>query len=57
MYTIIDDLDAENETSIGSIALSGNNDANIYTLDGRATDGNNLKKGVYIKNGKKFFVN
>ena len=57
VYTIIDDLDAENETSIGSIALSGNNDANIYTLDGRATDGNNLKKGVYIKNGKKFFVN
>ena len=56
VYTVIDDLDAENETSIGSITLGDNNNAKIYTLDGRIADSNKLKKGIHIKDGKKFYV-
>ena len=28
----------------------------IYTLDGRLVSGHHLKKGIYIKEGKKFVV-
>ena len=56
-FTIIDDLEPDVPVSVSKITCEDNKDAKVYTLDGRATDGNNLKKGVYIKNGKKFFVN
>ena len=52
--TIIDDLEPKDPTSVSEITHEDNKDVKIYTLDGRATNGNNLKKGVYIKNGKKF---
>jgi hypothetical protein len=28
----------------------------VYSLDGRRVDGNVLKSGIYVKNGKKVFV-
>lgn len=46
----------KNETSIGSITHGDNNNAKIYTLDGRIADSNKLKRGIYIKDGKKFYV-
>lgn len=30
--------------------------AEVYTIDGRKAEGNNLQKGIYIKNGKKYVV-
>ena len=56
-FTIIDDLEPDAPVSVSKITCEDNKDAKVYTLDGRATDDHNLKKGVYIKNGKKFFVN
>ena len=53
-FTIIDDLEPDVPVSVSKITCEDNKDAKIYSLDGRATDGNSLKKGVYIKNGKKF---
>lgn len=44
------------ETNISKVKPDNQNDDNIFTLDGRMTDGNNLKSGVYIKNGRKYIV-
>jgi len=36
--------------------ITTDNDAAVYTLDGRRVNSNSLSKGIYIKNGKKFIV-
>ena len=42
-------------TGIQTIRTNGMNDGKIYTLDGKRVE-MPLKKGIYIKNGKKFYV-
>ena len=42
-------------TGIRSIRKNGMNDGKIYTLDGKRVE-MPLKEGIYIKNGKKFYV-
>ena len=42
-------------TGIQTIRRNGMNDGKIYTLDGKRVE-MPLKKGIYIKNGKKFYV-
>ncbi|MBP3756913.1 MAG: autotransporter-associated beta strand repeat-containing protein, partial [Prevotella sp.] len=42
-------------TGIRSIRTNGMNDGKIYTLDGKRVE-MPLKEGIYIKNGKKFYV-
>lgn len=46
--TAIDGLNADTEATVGS-------DERIYSLDGRRVEGQ-LKRGIYVKNGKKFIV-
>jgi hypothetical protein len=42
-------------TGIQAIRMNGLGDGKIYTLDGKRVE-MPLKKGVYIMNGKKFYV-
>ena len=42
-------------TGIRNIRKNGMNDGKIYTLDGKRVE-IPLKEGLYIKNGKKFYV-
>ena len=53
-FTIIDDLEPEVPTSVNTVYCNNEN-AKTYTLDGCTVNDNYLKKGIYIKNGKKFF--
>lgn len=49
-----EETDDEEATGIADISESAND--KIYTLDGRSVNGDNLKAGIYIKNGKKIIV-
>lgn len=48
----------EEVSGIKSAEVTPVDDNNIYSIDGRliGKDSNNLSKGVYIKNGRKFII-
>ena len=46
----------EDETTAIRQLRKANADSRIYDLNGRAVNGNNLKPGIYVKNGKKVVV-
>ena len=49
-------LDEENEaTGIGELQIT-NYDLPVYDLNGRKVNENNLKPGMYIKNGRKIII-
>lgn len=44
-------------TGIDTIASeTGMDDNKVYTIDGRQVDGNDLQKGIYVKNGQTFLM-
>ena len=50
-------IDEEGETTTGIRQLQITNDElSVYDLNGRQVNENNLKPGIYVKNGKKFVV-
>ena len=49
-------LSDDNTTGISETVSQATSISDIFTLDGRKTDGKNLKSGIYIKNGKKYIV-
>ncbi len=49
-------LSDDNTTGISEAESQATSISDIFTLDGRKTDGKNLKSGIYIKNGKKYIV-
>ena len=46
----------EDETTAIRQLRKANAESSVYDLNGRAVNGNNLKPGVYVKNGKKVVV-
>jgi hypothetical protein len=48
-------LDEEETTGVANIQQQSAN-TQLYDLNGRKVSENNLKPGVYVKNGKKFVV-
>ena len=46
----------EDETTAIRPLLKANAESSVYDLNGRAVNGNNLKPGIYVKNGKKIVV-
>lgn len=56
IITIGEDMDEA--TAIKAINASNANNSGVYTLDGRkVNDVKSLPNGIYIKNGKKIFIN
>ena len=49
-----DDLVRQSTTSIQSIRADKSQDGIIYDLQGRRV--NQMRKGIFIKNGKKFYI-
>lgn len=47
--------DENGATGIDTVEVEGADKA-VYTIDGIRTEGKSLKKGIYIRNGKKFVV-
>ena len=43
-------------TGIKDFRMKENTDNSVYDLNGRKMNGGNLKSGLYIKNGKKYFI-
>ena len=52
---LIEELD-EDVSSINTIVINEECNGSIYNLNGSKVDGNNLVKGIYIKNGKKVII-
>jgi len=48
--------DLDDATAIADVEVKANEKATTYTLDGRPANGDNLKPGMYIKNGKKIMI-
>jgi hypothetical protein len=46
----------EDETTAIRQLRKANAESPVYDLNGRAVNGNNLKSGIYVKNGKKIVV-
>ena len=46
----------EDETTAIRQLRKANAESSVYDLNGRAVNGNNLKPGIYVKNGKKIVV-
>ncbi len=49
-------LDEESETTGVEELQMANDESPVYDLNGRKVNENNLKPGIYVKNGKKFVV-
>ena len=49
-------LDEESETTGVEELQMANDESPVYDLNGRKVNENNLKPGIYVKNGKKFIV-
>jgi hypothetical protein len=49
-------LDDEEANAIDTVTSNAQTDDAVYTLDGRRVSSDNLKAGIYIKNGKKYLV-
>jgi hypothetical protein len=49
-------LDEESETTGVEELRMANDESPVYDLNGRKVNENNLKPGIYVKNGKKFVV-
>ena len=52
---VIDDEEDEMTTGIRQLQMT-NDELPVYDLNGRQVNENNLKPGIYVKNGKKFVV-
>jgi hypothetical protein len=46
----------EDETTAIRQLRKANAESPVYDLNGRAVNGNNLKPGIYVKNGKKVVI-
>jgi hypothetical protein len=45
----------DDATTLGKLRIA-NDESPVYDLNGRKVSGNNLKPGVYVKNGKKVVI-
>ena len=52
---VIGDEESETTTGIRQLQIT-NDELPVYDLNGRQVNDNNLKPGIYVKNGKKFVV-
>ncbi len=52
----IEELEDEDVSSIKNTLIDSEDGGCIYNLNGMKVDGNNLGKGIYIKNGKKVII-
>lgn len=48
-------LTYDDETGIGSLRLNGDSDTRVYELSGRQVNNKNLRNGIYIIDGKKYY--
>lgn len=48
-------LTYDDETGIGSLRLNGDSDTRVYELSGRQVNNKNLRNGIYVIDGKKYY--
>lgn len=53
---LVEDTDGIEELPMENPAKADTGDSKIYNLQGQIVKSNDLKKGIYVKNGKKFIV-